>query len=367
MTQFEAFVRKEFFHIFRDTRTLLIIVGMPIVLITLFGFALSLEIRNVNVAIMAKQNDPMINRLADRINRSDCFEVTDVVSSEAAVDSLMRRDVVDAVLMFDSGFSSQLLRDGAKLSVVSDASNPLLAPSEAMYLIQAVNDFFTDEFEGMAQPQAGLTTNVRMLYNPQLKSSYNFVPGVMGLILMIICALMTSVTIVREKESGTMEVLLVSPVRKLTMLVAKMIPYFVIATAVLIIVLILAYTVLKVPLSGGLGLILGISLLYIILSLALGLLVSTFTKTQLSATLICGMVFIVPSMFLSDLVFPIENFPVVFKWMAQIIPAKWYIGAIRKVMIEGVSIMYVWKDIVIMAAMTVVLIGLSFRNYKERL
>ena len=226
MTQFEAFVRKEFFHIFRDTRTLLIIVGMPIVLITLFGFALSLEIRNVNVAIMAKQNDPMINRLADRINRSDCFEVTDVVSSEAAVDSLMRRDVVDAVLMFDSGFSSQLLRDGAKLSVVSDASNPLLAPSEAMYLIHAVNNFFVDEFEGMAQPQAGLTTNVRMLYNPQLKSSYNFVPGVMGLILMIICALMTSVTIVREKESGTMEVLLVSPVRKLTMLVAKMSPYF---------------------------------------------------------------------------------------------------------------------------------------------
>ena len=208
---------------------------------------------------------------------------------------------------------------------------------------------------------------LRMLYNPQLKSSYNFVPGIMGLILLLICALMTSVSIVREKETGSMEVLLVSPIKPINIVLAKMIPYFVISCAVLVNILLLTIFVLKVPVAGSFFWMILVSVIYIILSLGIGMLVSSLVRTQIIATLICGMIFLVPVMMFSGMLYPIESMPVALQWFAQTIPAKWFIEAIRKIMIEGVPVRYVTKEILIMTGMAVVIFAAAVIKFKDRL
>jgi len=206
-----------------------------------------------------------------------------------------------------------------------------------------------------------------MLFNPQMKSAYNFVPGIMGLIFILVCAIMTSVSIVREKEVGTMEVLLVSPVRPVKIVFAKMIPYFVISCVILAMILLLAHYLLDVPMSGGIWGIFSLSLLYIVLSLSLGLLISTVTKTQVAALLISAMVMLVPVLLLSGIIFPIENFPKFFELLSNIIPARWYIAAIRKMMIQGAAFTAVWKEGIVLLGMTVVFIGISLKKFNDKL
>ena len=387
MKEFNAFLRKEFLHIFRDRRTLLVLIGLPTMLIVLFGFAISTEIRNVNVGVYVQDGDVAVSRLTDKIDRSRYF--TDVASyaSEEDVDRAMRRGEIDVALMFGEGFSSGLFSpDGSEVAVIADATNPNNASMEVMYLSSIISWYFKDDL-AMAMlpvPSAGLSDgqqpsspsavsagalvpNMRMLYNPQLRSSYNFVPGIMGLILMLICSLMTSVSIVREKETGSMEVLLVSPVKPINIVLAKMIPYLVISSAVLIIILILTIFVLKVPVAGSFFWMILVSLIYIILSLGLGLFVSTVVKTQIIATLICGMIFLVPVMMFSGMLYPIESMPVPLQWFAQIIPAKWYIEAMRKIMIEGVPVRYVATEILILTGMAAVVFAAAVIKFRDRL
>ena len=379
MKEFSAFVRKEFLHIFRDTRTLLVLIGLPTALIVLFGFAISTEIRNVNVGLFSKSPDVFLSRLMEKIDQSAYFTYVADYPSETAVDEAMRRGEVDAVLMFDDDFSSKMFsEDGAEVSVVVDATNPNNASMEVMYLSGIVSEYFRDDIMkavslrmpgGMAAMQAGggLEPNVRMLYNPQLKSSYNFVPGIMGLILMLICSLMTSVSIVREKETGSMEVLLVSPVRPINIVLAKMIPYFVIACVVLLNILFLTIFVLKVPVAGSFFWMILVSVIYIILSLGIGMRVSSLVKTQIIATLICGMIFLVPVMMFSGMLYPLESMPAPLQWLAQIIPAKWFIEAMRKIMIEGVPVRYVTTEILIMTGMAVVIFAAAVAKFRDKL
>ncbi len=365
--KFIAFVRKEFFHIFRDKRTLLVLIGMPVVLITLFGFALSVEIRNINVGILAPQNEEMIDRLTRKIEASEYFTVTEQLSSPNDIDRLMRKGKVDVVLVFDNNTTERMMTpEGSQLALVVDASNPNTASSEIMYLVGTIQNYLQEAMPSPPQ-STGISANIRMLYNPQLKSSYNFVPGIMGLILILICALMTSVSIVREKETGTMEVLLASPVKPITIVFAKMVPYFFISCIVLIIIFILSFTLLQVPLAGSLFWLVVISVLYIVLALAIGLLVSTLVTTQLAATLICGMVFMMPIIMLSGMLFPIESMPLIFQWISEIIPAKWYISAVRKIMIEGASVRYVMQEIFVLIGMVIIILGVALKKFNDRL
>lgn len=387
MKEFNAFLRKEFLHIFRDRRTLLVLIGLPTMLIVLFGFAISTEIRNVNVGVYVQDGDLAVSRLTDKIDRSRYFTYVASYASEEDVDRAMRRGEIDVALMFGEGFSSGLFSpDGSEVAVIADATNPNNASMEVMYISSIISGYFKDDL-AMAMlpvPSAGLSDgqqpsspsavsagnlvpNMRMLYNPQLRSSYNFVPGIMGLILMLICSLMTSVSIVREKETGSMEVLLVSPVKPINIVLAKMIPYLVISSAVLIIILILTIFVLKVPVAGSFFWMILVSLIYIILSLGLGLFVSTVVKTQIIATLICGMIFLVPVMMFSGMLYPIESMPVPLQWFAQIIPAKWYIEAMRKIMIEGVSVRYVATEILILTGMAAVVFAAAVIKFRDRL
>lgn len=367
MKEFTAFVHKEFFHIFRDKRTLLVIIGIPIVLIVLFGFALSVEIRNINVGILAPQNEELIEQLTKKIDASEYFTITERLRNTDEIDRLMRKGKIDIALVFDNNFSSRMISaDGSQLALVVDASNPSTASSEVMYLMGVVQTYFQETMQTNVSA-AGITPTVRMLYNPQLRSSYNFVPGIMGLILILICALMTSVSIVREKESGTMEVLLVSPVKPITIIFAKMIPYFVISCIILLVIFVLSYTLLQVPIAGSLFLIIVISMLYVILALAIGLLVSTLVSTQLAAVLVSAVLFMMPILMFSGMFFPIESMPLFFQVLSQIIPAKWYISAIRKVMIEGLSVSYVIKEIGVLIVMAIVIMTVALRKFNDRL
>ena len=366
MKGFFAFVRKEFLHIFRDRRTLLVLIGLPTMLIVLFGFAISTEIRNVNIGVCVSEDDADIVRLVDKIDRSEYFTFKGWYGSAVDVDRAMKRGEIDAALVFSEDFSSSLMSaEGAEISVVTDAVNPNNASMEVMYLTNIVYGYFFSDTDSMRQ--SPLVPNLRMLYNPQLRSSYNFVPGIMGLILLLVCALMTSVSIVREKETGTMEVLLVSPVKPIGIVFAKMIPYFVISCMVLVITLLLTIFVLKVPVEGSFFWMILVSLLYIILSLGIGLLVSSLVKTQIIATLIIGMVFLVPVMMMSGMLYPIESMPYVFQLIAQVIPAKWYIEAIRKIMIEGVPFVFVLKEVGVLLGMTVVIFTAAVLKFNDRI
>lgn len=337
---------------------MMLLLLMPIVQIILFGFALTNEVKNTNTAIYIPKDDILATKLMHKIDNSKYFTVSHLLESPKEVEELMRRGEIKLAVIVPEGFSADYEnKRSTPVQVISDASDPNMATTVTNYASNIIMSF------------ANLSVSVenRMLYNPQMKSSYNFVPGVMGLILMLICAMMTSVAIVREKETGTMEVLLVSPVRPIYLILAKTIPYFILSLINLITILLLSKYVLAVPINGSLFLLSAVSMLFVLVSLSLGLMISTLVETQVAAMLISGMVFMMPVMILSGMMFPVENMPLILKGVAQLIPAKWFIEAVRKVMIQGVGFMYVLKEIGVMLLMMSIFIGISVKKFKYRL
>jgi ABC-2 type transport system permease protein len=347
MGRFASFVRKETLHIVRDPRTMLILIIMPIVQVLLFGFAMSTDINNIDICVVAPKRTEAIRKMVEKISANQYFSFKGYISG-TEIDEVLRRGEADAVAVFDADGRGQ---------VIFDASNPNVANAGSAYLQSIV----------IAGRPSALSIGTHILYNPQMKSSYNFVPGIMGMIFMIICAMMTSVSIVREKETGTMEVLLVSPGRPLAIIFAKMVPYFLLSCFNLAVILVLARFVLGVPMSGNIIGIIGISMLYLLLALALGLLISTFAKSQAAALIISGMLLLMPIIMLSGLVFPIENMPGVLQALSCLVPTRWYISAVRKLMIEGLPFIYVMKEFWILFAMTSGLLALALKNYKDKL
>ncbi|MEG1634671.1 MAG: ABC transporter permease [Rikenellaceae bacterium] len=354
MKQFFAFVKKEFYHIFRDPRTILILLAMPIVQIILFGFAISTEVKNARVAILDPSPQIESRRIIDKIDASEYFTLKYVIHRPSEVDDLFRSGHIDMALIFDSEFSRH-----RNVQIITDASDPNTATIVANYATAIIKSIDTSA--------PVVRENVSFLYNPSMLSSYNFVPGVMGMILMLICAMMTSISIVREKEMGTMEVLLVSPMHPIKMIIAKIVPYFAVSIINLTVILILSVHLLNVPIAGGFtGLIL-LSLLFIFVALSLGLLVSTLVEKQVSAMIISGMIFMMPTVLLSGMMFPIENMPLPLQYFSSIIPARWFIAGVRKLMIQGVEIQYAAKEFAILGLMAIVFITLSLKKFKIRL
>ena len=366
MREFGAFVKKEFYHILRDKRTMLIVLVMPIVLIILFGFALSTEVRNVNIAILSPSSVPTVRQIAERLDASEYFTVTQWLDRPEEIDEVMKSGEVQLVVAFGQNFSGGMLSpDGSQMQLIVDASDANMAQSYTSYASGIIAAFGNEMASGGTE--SGILTQVQFLYNPQMKSAYNFVPGIMGLIMMLICAMMTSISIVREKETGTMEVLLVSPVRPIYIVVSKMVPYFVLSCINLATILLLSVFVLGVPVAGSLAALWLVSLIYIIANLSLGLLISTMAQQQVIALMFSGLLLMMPTMLLSGMVFPIESMPWPLRGISCILPARWYITAVRKLMIQGLPMIYAWKEIVILASMAVVLIGASLKKLNNRL
>lgn len=361
MKQFWAFIKIEFFHIFRDRRTMLILLGMPVLQIILFGFAITTELNHSRVAVLDPSKDAVTTRITERIDENRYFSVVKELSSTSDIETVFRHDEADIVVAFTPDFDANLSTGEAGIQLVVDATDPNTGNMMAGYVQGIVGQAL------QSGTQSSPIVQTHLLFNPQMKSAYNFVPGVMGLILMLICAMMTSISIVREKETGTMEVLLVSPIRPIFIILAKAVPYLVLSCVNLATILLLSVYVLHVPVEGSLWTLSFLSLLLIAVALSLGLLISCVVQNQVAAMIVSGMGLMMPVMLLSGMIFPIESMPAVLQWISNIIPARWYIQAVKKVMIEGLGMAAVWHEALILSGMAALLIGLSLKKFKERL
>ena len=359
MNRLLYFIKKESLHILRDIRTLLVVIGIPILLMLLFGFAISTDVNNINVAVCAAVRAESIEKVISEMDNSELFTFKGYVNPNE-IDRALRSGKVGIVVVFADDYDrivSGRIPDEKAVQIVLDGSNPNVAASGAAYL--------TAMLGGMGS-EAGLVEN-HILYNPQMKSAYNFVPGILGLIFILVCAMMTSISIVREKELGTMEVLLVSPVKPIWIILSKMVPYFLLSCINLISTLLIAKFALGVPMTGSIFGIIFISLTYILLSLGFGLLVSTVTDKQMVALLISGMILMLPIMMFSGMLFPVENLPAVLKPFSYIVPARWYIDAMRKLMIEGLEFSGVILEFSILCFMTVGILRVALMKFNDRL
>ena len=377
MKQFIAFVIKETKHILRDKRTMLILFGMPVVMMLLFGFAITTDVKNVRTVVVTSEMSPRTQQAVERLAQSEYFVITQTVNTPREAEQLIRSQKADMSLTLSpspkgegsSNLQWQIMVDGSDPNMAQQwttyAQSILSQPVDGKhYSLPSPFKFPSPLGEGLGvRPGLG----VRLLYNPQMKSAYNFVPAIMGMLLMLICAMMTSISIVREKEKGTMEVLLVSPVRPLMVIVAKAVPYLVLAFGILITILFMSRYVLGVPIAGSLLSILAVSTLYILLALSLGLLISNVAQTQLVALLMSAMVLLMPVVMLSGIIFPVESMPQVLQWLAALVPPRYYIEAMRKLMIMGVGLDAVAHEVAVMAGMTVVLLTVALLKFKQRL
>ena len=351
MKQFISFVIKETKHIIRDKRTMLMLFGMPIVMMLLFGFAITNDVRNVRVVIVMSNTDNATQQVVDRLAASEYFTLSKVVATPAEAEKAIRNQEADMAVVFAQNFASR--KSGYQLIV--DAADPNMAQQWTTYANAIIAN------------TASSVVNTKLLYNPQMKSTYNFVPAIMGTLLMLVCAMMTSISIVREKEKGTMEVLLVSPTKPLMIIVAKLVPYLVLAFVILSIILLMSSFVLGVPIKGSLFWIYVVSTIYILLALSLGILVSTIAETQLVALLISAMLLMMPVIMLSGMMFPIESMPKILQYISAIVPTRYYISAMRKLMIMGVGIEEIYFEVSILISMLIALMSLALAKFNKRL
>ena len=355
MKQFVSFVIKETKHILRDKRTMLILFGMPVVMMLLFGFAITTDVKNVRTVVVTSQMDHQTQQVVERLSHSEYFSITATVRTPQEGERLIRSQKADISLIPSPKGKGSNRRSW---QIVVDGSDPNMAQQWTNYARQTILSPLTPHHSPLS---------TKLLYNPQMKSAYNFVPAIMGMLLMLICAMMTSISIVREKERGTMEVLLVSPVRPLMVIIAKTVPYLVLAFVILIVILLMARYVLGVPLVGSLFWIIVVSIIYILLALSLGLLISNVAQTQLVALLLSAMVLLMPVVMLSGMMFPVESMPQILQWIAAVIPPRYYIDAMRKLMIMGVGIGEVMKEVTILVAMTALLLTIALKKFNVRL
>lgn len=368
MKQFISFVRKEFCQILRDKRTMLILLVMPVVLIILFGYAITTEMKGTRVAVLDLSQDEVTRQVRERLDANAYFTVTEALTEPERVDEAFRTGRIDLAVIFEQDFAENLLHTGrATVQLLADGSEPNQAAMRVGYASQILQSFVQERREEYGvRPTMMIVPETRMLYNPQQVSAYNFVPGIIGVILMLICAMMSSVSIVREKEMGTMEVLLASPLPPVLIILAKLVPYFIVSCTNIVTILLLAVFLLGIPIAGSLAAFIGVSFIYILVSLSLGLLISTLVRTQLAAMLL-SLLLIVPTIYLSGLAFPIESMPAAMQRVSAIVPTRWYIDVARKLMIQGVDTLYIAKEAAILLVQGIVLIGISLKMFKTRL
>jgi ABC-2 type transport system permease protein len=367
MKQFLFFIRKEFLHVWRDKRTMLILFGMPLMQILIFGFALTNEVKNTRIGILDNSKDEITQAIIHQLEASQYFDIVENITSNPKLESSFQSGTIKLAVVFPEHFQEQLLHThSAQIQLIGDATDPNTSNTLINYASAVIMDYQSNLRNQPALPYS-INTELRMLYNPQLKGSYNFVPGVMAMVLMLVCAMMTSISIVREKEMGTMEIILVSPIVPIRVVIAKMVPYFILSAINIASILLLSVFVLEVPIQGSLVLLVSECLLFTITVLALGLLISSAANSQQVAMLISLMGLFLPTIMLSGFMFPIENMPIPLQVMSNLVPAKWFFDIIKNIMIKGVGVEHVWKETLILAAMTIFFMTVSIKKFKTRL
>lgn len=367
MKQFFSFVKKEFYHIFRDKRTMLILLGMPVAQIIIFGFALTNEVKNSKIAVLDNSKDVATTAIIQEINASRYFDIEKNLTNYKEIDSEFKTGKIKMVIVFPQNFKEDLQHfNKAEVQLIADASDPNVANTLTNYATAIIMDYQNRITNGRKLPYT-INMEIRMLYNPQLKGAYSFVPGVMAMVLMLVCTMMTAITIVREKETGTMEVLLVSPVQPLKIVIAKAVPYLLLSMVNIMSILLLSVFVLGVPINGSLLLLVAASILFTLTSLALGLLISSLTDSQQTAMFIALVGLFLPTVMLSGFMFPIENMPLPLRIISNIVPAKWFYTIVKSVMIKGVGFTLIWKEVLVLTGMMIFFLVLSIKKFKIRL
>jgi ABC-2 type transport system permease protein len=368
MKRFLGFVKKEFLHIFRDYRTLFILFGIPAAQILIFGFAVSTDVKNAGVAFLDLSKDETTRKLTNKIISSGFFRRTENLLDYDEIENIFRKGKTKEVVIFEKDFGKKLLAEGrANISIIADGSEPNTATLVTNYTIAIITDY-NREISGIQGSKEGLIQPVvKMFYNPNLQSQHMFVPGVITMILILICALMTSVTITREKEFGTMEVLLVSPLKPIQIIFGKVMPYFLLSFINVILILLLSWLVFGLAVKGSIILLLAESMLYIMLSLSVGIFISTVSSSMQQAIFISLVGMMLPTILLSGFIYPIENMPKVYGLISLILPPRYFIIIIKNIMIKGTGFLFVWKETLVLFIMVLIFIGLSVRKFKTRL
>lgn len=367
MKRFQAFVKKEFHHITRDWRTLIILIGMPIIQIMLFGFAITNEIKDAKIAILDHAQDEHSTVLINKILSTDYFQLEKYLADDSEIESIFKKGKVKEVIIFESGFGEKLEKEKkANMQIIADASDPNTATMLLNYT-QAIIGNYQANINLSKKLPFSINIQSEMFYNNELKGVYLFVPGLIAIILMLVSAMMTSISITKEKELGTMEILLATPMKPVIIIVAKVVPYLMLSFINSVIILLLGYFVFGVPVHGSLVLLLLEMILFILTVLSLGIFISTATSSQQVALMASLMGLMLPTILLSGFLFPVENMPLPLQIISNIVPAKWFIIIIKGIMLKGVGLSVIWKETLILMGFMAFFILLSIKKFKPRL
>jgi ABC-2 type transport system permease protein len=359
-------LRKEVYHIRRDRRTLAVLVFLPVLQVIVFGYAIRTDVKNIRIVIVDPAPDYATLELRSRLAATDVFQTLTVVSRTSELDRLFQRGDAQEAVVCEAGFATRLARGlPARVSIIADMTDPNTGNVVQSYALAVIQDYERD-----LQSRASairIVPEVRMRFNPTRESSNLFVPGLMAFVLTIISSLMTAISLTREKETGTMEALLVSPLRPWQIIVGKVLPYLGIGFVSVLSVIFEGRLVFGVPLRGSLVLLLAEGLLFILVSLSLGILISARTSSQRVAMLGALVGTMLPTMLLSGFIFPLESMPWSLQALANVVPAKWFVLVARSIMLKGVGLTYLWPQTLVLLAMALALLLLSARSFHERL
>lgn len=365
MKQFIGFFRKEFIHIIRDFRSLMILLLMPVIMMLIFGYAINMDIKNAGIAIMDLSGDDMTREITAKMLSSGYFELQDIITDQDYAEELFQEGSVKEIIIFEQDFSRKYHSEGlAKVQILADASDPNNANMLVNYTNGVIANYLIQKQISQFLP---LQIQSRFRYNENLESVYMFVPGLIALLVMLISTMMTSISITREKESGTMEAILVSPLKPWQIVLGKVAPYAFIALSNLIVILLMGTFVFGVPYRGSLVLLLAVCLLFIFMALSLGILISIISSNQLMAMLVSMVGLLLPTILLSGYVFPIANMPDWLQVVSAVFPARYFITALKAVMLKGLGLMYIWKEVLIILGMMMFFLGVSIKKFKIRL
>lgn len=344
-----------------------ILLGMPVVQIVIFGFALTNEVKNSKIAVLDNSKDEATLSLTSQLDASRYFDLEKNLVSFNEVEEEFKKGKIKLAVIFPQHFSEDLQHlNKAQIQLIADASDPNVANTLTNYATAIIIDY-QNRITGNRKLPYTINTEMRMLYNPQLKGAFNFVPGVMAMVLLLVCTMMTAITIVKEKEMGTMEIMLVSPMRPQLVVLAKAVPYLLLSVVNITTILLLSVFVLEVPINGSIPLLMFESILFTLVSLSLGLLISAGAASQQTAMFISLVALFLPTIMLSGFMFPVENMPLPLRIVSNIVPAKWYYSIVKSVMIKGLGLNAIWKETLILGGMMVFFLTMAIKKFKIRL
>lgn len=365
MKELRMILYKEWIHIMRDKITLFLVLAIPIMLVLLFGFTISTEIRNAKVAVLDHAKDTQSGILVDRLSSSGYFQVVAYPEDESEIDHEFKELDIKLAIVIPNNFELSLEKEKlATLQIINDVSDLNVASILNNYILAICHDFVTDYNHSSESGSVNIVT--KMQYNPELNSVYMFVPGIITLIMIIVTALMSSITLAREKETGTMRMLLITPVKKVYVVIGKVIPYMVLSLISTIMIILISVFVFKMPVNGSISLLLLLCIIFMFTAASFGMMISAISRTQIDAMMVTMMGLFLPTVLLSGFLFPLDNMPMFFQILADVFPAKWFIIAIKDVMIKGAGFLDIWKYLLILIVMAAVLITVSLTNVDKR-